>query len=146
MTHSRFQYQFTMSALANNDEVRVLLRRLREQLAEYGVSEPTCASAEIVLAEALNNITEHAYANQPGGEVEVCSQVGSGMIRFTLSDQGGALPGTRMPRGKNPETKVPFHELPEGGFGWMLIRNLTSSVTYDRDETGNRLTLTLPNT
>lgn len=146
MTHSRFEHQFTMSAPAGSGEVRVLLRRLRQQLTEFGVSEPTCASAELVLAEALNNITEHAYGGEPGGAVQVMSQIGSGMIRFTLSDQGGVLPGSRLPRGKNPDTEVPLQELPEGGFGWMLIRKLTSSVTYDRDEEGNRLIMTLPNT
>ncbi len=145
MTHARFSHQFTMSSLASNEEVRILLRRLRERLQEFGVTEPTCASAETVLAEALNNITEHAYADQQGGPIEVNTEIGMGKIRFTLCDRGMPIPGARLPRGKPQDTQVPLDELPEGGFGWLLIRDLTSSVTYDRDEDGNRLTLTLPN-
>lgn len=144
MSHSRFNQQFTMSALAQEDEVRILLRRLRSQLTELGVAEPTCASAELVLAEALNNIAEHAYADRPGGPVQVCIQINPQLIQFTLNDNGDAIPGSRLPRGALPDTEVPLDDLPEGGFGWFLIRQLTSSVTYDRDDNGNRLVMTLP--
>ncbi len=145
MTHARFSHQFSMSSLASNEEVRILLRRLRERLQEFGVTEPTCASAETVLAEALNNITEHAYSEQQDGPIEVSAEIGTGKVRFTLSDRGTPIPGCRLPRGKPQDTKVPLQDLPEGGFGWLLIRDLTSSVTYDQDESGNHLTLTLPN-
>ena len=144
MTHLRFSHQFTMSSLASNDEVRILLRRLRERLSEFGVPEHTCASSETVLAEALNNITEHAYADQEDGPIEVSTEIGSSNVRFTLCDRGLPIPGARLPRGKPLDTDVSLEDLPEGGFGWLLIRDLTSSVIYDRDEDGNRLTLTLP--
>lgn len=143
MSHLRFSHQFKMSSLASNDEVRILLRRLRERLSEFGVAEQTCASAETVLAEALNNITEHAYADQEDGPIEVSAEIGTGKVRFTLCDRGMPIPGCRLPRGKPQDTEVALEDLPEGGFGWLLIRDLTSSVTYDRDEDGNRLTLTL---
>lgn len=146
MSHLRFEHQFTMSALANNDEVRVLLGRLRKQLAEFGVGENTCASAELVLAEALNNITEHAYANLPEGPVQVHAEIGSAMLRFTLNDRGAPLPGSRLPRGKHQNTQVALEDLPEGGFGWLLIREFTSSISYDRDNEENCLTVTIPNT
>lgn len=145
MAHTRFSQQFSMSAQAREDEVRVLLRRLRSQLADCGVSEQTCASAELVLAEALNNITEHAYGNRREGPVQVCTQIGPGSIRFSLNDQGDAIPGSRLPGGSLPDTDVPLGDLPEGGFGWYLIRSLTSSVTYNRDADGNHLVMILPN-
>lgn len=146
MSHLRFQHQFTMSAQANNDEVRVLLGRLRQQLADFGVGESTCASAELVLAEALNNITEHAYADQPGGPVQVCAEVGSAMLRFTLSDRGVPIPGSRLPKGQHQETEVALEDLPEGGFGWLIIREFTKSISYDRQDDENCLVVTLPNT
>ena len=82
MSHLRFSHQFKMSSLASNDEVRILLRRLRERLSEFGVAEQTCASAETVLAEALNNITEHAYADQEDGPIEVSAEIGPGKVRI----------------------------------------------------------------
>ncbi len=144
MTYARFKHQFTMSALARNEDVRVLLRRLRGQLADYGVPDATCATTEIALAEALNNITEHAYSNLPNGSVKVITQIGDRMIRITLSDNGAPIPGHRLPSGRLPKTNVPLEDLPEGGFGWHLIRTLTSSVTYGRENEGNLLTLDFP--
>ena len=146
MSHMRYHYQFTMSSVANPEEVRVLLGRLCEELSIYGVSNETCASAQIVLAEALNNISKHAYAGRADGAVEVRAEVGDKSLRFTLKDTGAAIPGPRLPRGRPQKTDVPLEDLPEGGFGWLLIRDLTTSVTYDHEDGENRLVLAMANT
>ncbi|MFD1158680.1 ATP-binding protein [Roseovarius aestuarii] len=144
-THTRFQQRFTMSALACSREVRVLLQRMRKRLAELGVSDAVCASVELVLAEALNNITEHAYAGEAGGSLNICAEISPVALRFTLTDRGQILPGIRLPSGNLPSCDVPLLDLPEGGFGWFLIRGMTTSVTYEREDGENRLVLTLPN-
>ncbi|WP_245605407.1 ATP-binding protein [Roseicyclus elongatus] len=35
-------------------------------------------------------------------------------------------------------------DLPEGGFGWLLIHQISTALTYRRDGGENRLSLTLP--
>jgi serine/threonine-protein kinase RsbW len=35
-------------------------------------------------------------------------------------------------------------DLPEGGFGWFLIRELTKDLQYVRHEDQNRLTFSIP--
>lgn len=145
MSHSGYTHEFTMSAQANDREVRALLCNLRRQLADHGVAEPTCASAELVLAEALNNVTEHAYSGLPEGPVELRTEIGAAMLRFTLSDHGNALPGNRLPAGNQQDMNVAVEDLPEGGFGWLIIHAITSSIRYDRKNDENCLVMTIPN-
>ena len=51
------------------------------------------------------------------------------------------LPGLRLPEGTAPPAVTPRESLPEGGFGWFLIRALTERLDYARADGENRLTL-----
>lgn len=99
------------------------------------------ASVQIVLAEVLNNIVEHAYAERPG-QIEISIRHDDGALACRICDSGAALPGRRPPAGTLPPLEdVP--SLPEGGFGWFLIRSLVSDLTYQRENGRNLLSFRL---
>ena len=102
-------------------------------------------TAELVLAEVLNNVVEHAYAARPGPVAVTLTRVVAG-TRCLVSDQGAAMPGGVLPEGRLPETDVALVDLPEGGFGWHLVRCLTLDLRYDRLDGSNRLSFVLPRT
>lgn len=98
---------------------------------------------EIVLAEVLNNIVEHAYAHREGTiTLEVSAQ--PSRIECRVLDCGREMPGLTLPEGKlaphDPD------DLPEGGFGWFLIRSLTHELRYTRQNGRNELRFHLPET
>jgi serine/threonine-protein kinase RsbW len=101
-------------------------------------------SAELVLAEVLNNIAEHAYgAGQ--GPVSVTLAPKAVGIACLIVDQGGPMPGGEPPDAGLPQiSDLTLADLPEGGFGWPLIRTLTRDLTYMRSGGCNRLSFTLP--
>lgn len=125
------------SALA----VRDLLTRTRDWLSARTLPEETCGTVEIVLAEALNNIVEHAYPPCAPGAIRLDLRLHSARIVCVLSDQGTALRGGTPPDGILPDQAVARDALPEGGFGWFLIRDLTDRLDYRRDSGWNHLTL-----
>lgn len=96
--------------------------------------------AEILLAEVLNNIVEHAYAGQPG-PIRLCIGPNPTGLLILAEDEGRPMPAARLPPGDLPPLTG---DLPEGGFGWCLIRSLATSLTYRRGPNGNCLTLILP--
>ena len=99
-------------------------------------------TAEIVLAEVLNNIVEHAYADISGDIlITLCNQPGGVVV--DIHDQGHPFPQETLPQGTLPKT-CPTNGLPEGGFGWFLIRSLVQNLTYRRDKLGNHLSFILP--
>jgi serine/threonine-protein kinase RsbW len=96
-------------------------------------------SAELVLAEVLNNVAEHAYADEPG-DIELSLERREGSVAVRVADQGRSMPDRRLPLGEAPNPL----DLPEGGFGWNLIRQLTDELCYRHHEGWNLLTFVLP--
>ena len=98
------------------------------------LTQESRGSAEIVLAEVLNNVVEHAYATFPGS-IEVWVTRREEFLFIRTVDEGLPMPGDDLPGGKMIRTD----DLPEGGFGWFLIRNLSQELHYQRDDSRNIL-------
>jgi serine/threonine-protein kinase RsbW len=119
--------------------VRIALLQLTGELAAHGIAEPDASTAELVLAEVLNNIAEHAFAAERGGRIEFrCTAVRSRLL-FEICDDGRAMPNDALPEGCLPEATDRLDSLPEGGFGWFLIRRLAQDLCYKRLDNGNWL-------
>jgi serine/threonine-protein kinase RsbW len=130
-----------VECIATQSAVRDLLIGIRTWLRAANLSEENCGTVEIALAEALNNIVEHAYpADLPGG-IALDLALSDACLRCELRDQGAALPGLCPPDSGLPPIDGPRESLPEGGFGWSLICTLTSRLSYERRDGENRLTL-----
>ncbi|MCT4372529.1 ATP-binding protein [Yangia mangrovi] len=123
-------------------EVRAALGQVTEALGRGGYCAHARNCAELVLAEALNNIVEHAYAGQGPGRIRLWLQGVPGAIRLELRDRGRPMPDLALPEGR---LKPLGHDgdLPEGGFGWYLIRRLAAEVSYRRVGGENVLRLVL---
>ncbi|APZ51572.1 ATP-binding protein [Salipiger abyssi] len=119
-------------------EVRGALGRVARGLDGIGWDAETRGAVELALAEALNNIVEHAYGGAPDGRIHLTLDATAGSADLVIRDSGGAMPGHRLPAGApvDPEARG---DLPEGGFGWYLIRRLASHLSYRRTEGCNRL-------
>lgn len=122
--------------------VRAGLVRLMASPSLYNLNDAARGTAEIVLAEVLNNIVEHAYADMSGEiHITLCTQADGVVV--AIRDQGHPFPQETLPQGALPQTYA-SHDLPEGGFGWFLIRSLVQNLTYRRDTTSNHLSFVLP--
>lgn len=123
--------------------VRNALIEVNNWLCDIGIVESDRGSAEILLAEALNNISEHSYGENGIGEVELTVVHQVSELLMMLTDQGHAMPNGVFPTDQNPATCPDPTALAEGGFGWFLIQQLAHDMHYARDGATNRLQLTL---
>lgn len=115
---------------ADHHAVRAVLGRLF----------PACDAhplAELVLAEVLNNVVEHAYDGQ-GGRIILSLRRGRGWLSVRVADRGRPYPGGTLPDDILPEPDA------EGGFGWGLIRALASGIAYRRAGEWNVLVFRVP--
>jgi serine/threonine-protein kinase RsbW len=125
-------------------EVRAALAQLRHGLAPMHLSEADTGTVELVLGEVLNNVVEHAYGPEATGRIEMeCEPLGTALF-FNVRDQGRALPGLRLPSGRPPDVDGALDDLPEGGFGWFLVRSLANGLEYRRDDGCNVLEFNIP--
>ncbi len=127
--------RFDHSFAAQPVEVRAVLARLRRASVLRGVPPNAAQSCELVLAEAMNNIVEHAYAGAHGC-LRLTLLRGRHHLICRLLDRGRPLPGLALPSARLPaQDDSPA----EGGYGWFLIHSLSHRLHYRRTDGLNRL-------
>jgi serine/threonine-protein kinase RsbW len=117
--------------------VRRALDRLLTDAALSGLTEERRGALWTVLAEVLNNVVEHAYARDRG-RIRLNLWQDGPVLGIEVVDRGAPMPGLHLPEGHPAEIGT-FDHLPEGGFGWFLIRSMTHELRYDRVGAENRL-------
>lgn len=121
------------------------LARTMAALSPLSLSPQDAGTVELALAEALNNVVEHALATSNGETmIEVQGQYCDSGLHLTIIDQGREMPHGIAPAAQKPDLDVPHADMPEGGFGWFMIHSLASQVHYARIGDTNHLTLLLP--
>ncbi len=136
--HARIFRRFRASDM----ETRATLTAVCDSLRRRGMGEDDLSSAELILAEVLNNVVEHAYAYGEGW-IEMEINLRRDAMACIVRDQGHAMPGNTPPA-PGPMRLEPPDNLPEGGFGWHIIRCLTSGLNFRRDGEHNELRFVMP--
>lgn len=111
-----------------------LLLKVDHALAQSNVATLR-DDVQIVLAEAVNNIVEHAYAGPGFGAVALRVTLTKTSLCLYLVDWGQPFSETANPDGQMPDPQAQS----EGGYGWFLIRALASKTRYARKAGQNHL-------
>lgn len=129
---------------ASPDLIRDQLARALTLAPLSGLTDDGRGAAELVLAEVLNNVAEHAY-REHSGQVSLTIGRRTPGIHILVVDKGKPMPGGQPPDGLLPDRfATTLDNLPEGGFGWYLIRSLTTDLIYTRINGCNQLRFILP--
>ena len=136
--------------------VREVLAFLRERFAG-SAADDVIARVELALAEVLNNICEHGArydALRLGGRthaplIHLCVARHTGGIACAITDDGRPLPASCLEPPDLPfipplDQEIDPALVPEGGFGWFLIQDLTASLSYFREGRRNFLAFIVP--
>lgn len=97
-------------------------------------------TVELVLAEVLTNVVRHACQDRPGHDIDLVLRHRTGGLLVLIRDDGVPMPGGTPPEGR---AQAP-DDLPEGGFGWGLIRMLTRDIRYRHRHGRNRIGFVIP--
>ncbi len=113
------------------------------RLKDMGIADTRVDEVQIALAEAVNNVVEHAYAESATGDVLIRCNLHPDRLWVEIRDAGAPFPDAKLPEGKpaHVDPNMPLDDLPEGGFGWFLIRELASDIQYQRNTDNNQLSL-----
>lgn len=119
--------------------VRAALAELLHSLSTLDLEAEELGSVELVLAEVLNNIVEHAYGGHGCGQIAIHWTFGDTGLCFRIEDTGAPMPDGRAPLRARRRAADHAALIPEGGFGWFLISGLAHDVSYDREQGCNVL-------
>jgi serine/threonine-protein kinase RsbW len=135
---------FDVSVQSSDKAVREALSKLLGALGPLALDIEEAGTVELVVAEALNNIVEHAYPNiEAPGPIDIHCEHKKDGLHLQIKDTGHSMPDGKMPIGQPASLDVDLMDLPEGGFGWFLIQDLAKDVSYARVGSENLLHLRL---
>lgn len=135
------ELHMTVAILSVQEEVSNVVSHICSWLESHGVQAEVRQELELVLAEALNNVVEHAYLFRHDGEIEIKIVLTPDELTATITDSGQKFDGP-PPLKEVDLDATAFEDLPEGGFGWNLIRTLTDDIAFERKDGHNCLRLT----
>ena len=116
---------------------KALERQLTALAQAAGLDALSSTGLQFALVEAVNNIMEHAYANERRRPIDVSGRQDPRRLTFVLRDRGIPMP-LPLPDGS------PADPMAESGRGWQIIRAAFPGVCYERIDGENVLTLTRP--
>ena len=123
--------------------VRRSIHEAMDALEGSGLTAEELSTVEIVLAEALNNVVEHAYTADDPGVIHLTLRFRGSGLMVEIRDTGRPMPSGRAPIGLHPMVETENDPMPEGGYGWYLIRELVRDLIYDRRDGENLLVFRL---
>ena len=132
---------------AQPSSVRDTLVDVRRRFSQE-VNDDTLGRLELVLAEVMNNVAEHAGADVDGQTASAMPHIHLCIVRHetglacAITDNGISVPDECLLPRALPRNDVT--DLPEGGFGWYLIQDLTQALCYYREHQRNFLAFSVP--
>ncbi|MEM8592686.1 MAG: ATP-binding protein [Pseudomonadota bacterium] len=129
----------SIRCLSDAFAVRSSLEALMDDMEGRDYLPEERGTVELVLAEVLNNVAEHAYEEKGDGKIALDMAYITGGISIELEDYGKPMPGGKTPLAMQANLDVDIEDLPEGGFGWFLIGELAKDLVYERRGEANHL-------
>ena len=93
----------------------------------------------LALEEAVTNVIMYAYPEGTDGLVDIEAIIRKDSLSFVISDSGQPFDPTASP---DADITLGVTERPIGGLGIYLVRNIMDSVSYERTDGKNILTMT----
>ena len=110
-------------------------QQIRKYLTDNNLEEHLCNAVEICLTEALNNVIKHSYGGDNSKMIDINIKKDSKFLEIEIVDAG-------FPR-KNLIIKdldfdpEDIENLPEGGMGLFIIKQLMDELSYNSKEGKN---------
>jgi anti-sigma regulatory factor (Ser/Thr protein kinase) len=129
-----------MSITLTNDiqEVAQLAAFVEEACEKAGMDASTTMQMNLAMEEAVVNVMNYAYPTGEKGDIDIEVLIDDKGLTFVIADSGTPFDPTAE---KEADTTLTAEDRPIGGLGIFLVRQLMDSISYERKEGKNRLTL-----
>ena len=125
-------------AIAEN--LRPVLSLVAEEMTSCGTQTRLRQKLFIILEELFNNSAMHAYADQPTpGPVRVTLACEPDSVSLLIEDRG--MPFNPLKDVDETRRVHNLETLTSGGAGIHLVRSLSSSIEYTRENGWNRISV-----
>jgi serine/threonine-protein kinase RsbW len=128
-------------ALTNTRHELVRLAEMVERFgAEQQLPDDAVTNVNLVLDEIVSNVIKYGRATDGEGAITVSLVLDGGRLTIDESDDGMAFNPLEA---KPPDLDLPIMERPVGGLGIHIVKALTETASYRRQDGRNHLTMTM---
>jgi anti-sigma regulatory factor (Ser/Thr protein kinase) len=131
---------FRMTLVNQVDEISKLEGYIEEIASSAGIDPALSMSLNLALEEAVTNVVLYAYPEGQTGEADILTTVADGVLTFVISDSGVPFDPTKD--AKKADITLSAEDRPIGGLGVFLVKEIMDTVSYQRTDGKNVLTLT----
>jgi len=124
---------------ATLENLRRWTEAVSERAREQGLAQKKIGKIELALEEALVNICNYSYPEEPG-DAEVSCKQDNGRFIIEITDSG--IPFS-MASLSAPDLTSSIEKRKIGGLGIFLIKKMVDEVKYRREGSFNILNLTM---
>jgi serine/threonine-protein kinase RsbW len=138
----------TLIISATLENLEALMAHGRDAAAACSMDVKAIYQVELALEEVLVNVINYAYAKDPErapnqdhkstDNIELNCSRNNNSLTITVTDQGPAFDPLDRP---DPDTTLSVDERAIGGLGIFLTKQMMDSVSYERSQGKNILTL-----
>ena len=124
---------------ADDSRLHDVLAFVEEELDSHGAGMKETMALTLAMEEAFVNVAHYAYEGQEGtGKAWVSLSFEGDEVTIVLKDKGMAFDPLSM---SDPDIKATAEERAIGGLGIYMIKKSTDSVSYERKDGTNILTM-----
>ena len=107
---------------------------------EQGLSQDDLINVHLVLDEVVSNVIRHGHTVDGQGRVDVALALDGHELRIDVMDNG--IPFDPLAR---PATNLnlPIEQRPVGGLGIHIVKTLSETIAYHREDDRNHLSVTM---
>lgn len=120
------------------DDIRKTLQDVSSFLSTCPIPQCRVQELDLVLAEVMTNIARHGYPEKPG-IISLRLDQTPYALECRIADQGDSFDPSFLGCARPDPC-----DLPEGGYGWFIIRSLARQIRYERMEGENILLFSVP--
>jgi len=113
-----------------------LQERVRDFLQHRAVPTEVSYNVRLAVEEILTNTIKFGYPDALPHEIAVSLMLTPGEVILVIEDDARAFDPQTPPK---PDLTLPVEQRPIGGLGLHLVRSLSSSMTYRRQDDKNIL-------
>lgn len=128
----------SLQMINTQHELPGLVRDAEVFLRQHGLNERAIYIVNLVLEEVLTNILKYAYEDSVEHLIRVELALGEQDLRIIVEDDGQEFDPLSVPPPRMNET---ISDCQPGGLGIHLIRSLSDSTEYVRQDNLNKLAI-----
>ncbi|WP_424357709.1 ATP-binding protein [Methanocella sp. MCL-LM] len=106
-------------------------------LEKIRVTDPPAYAITLAVDEVVTNVVAYAYRESEGSVRIACAREGN-IVTIVVTDEGRPFDPTKMPP---PDTSADLDHRTVGGLGIFLAKKAMNSITYERKDGRNVLTM-----